>query len=154
MIAFQRADYATAEARYREALAIYANINDTTGQSATLANLGRIYSVRKAWEQALSLYRSGLSLAERMGDRAGLAAALGNIGETLRELGELDDAERTLSRAIGLLQSLGDTAGITRIQEELRLIRLGRDERERSIAGVVGDAQRLLPGGWFPAQYD
>ncbi|HEY7412585.1 MAG TPA: tetratricopeptide repeat protein, partial [Vicinamibacteria bacterium] len=109
-LAAARGDYAAAETRFREALAVRRQDRgrDAPLTAAALGRLGRLLSERGDLEAAEPLLREALAMLERhLGpDHEGLAAPLNNLGLTLQNRGDYAGAEPLYRRALGISKRL------------------------------------------------
>lgn len=118
--------------RYREqALRIYEELGDWTGQANVLNNLGVDAFFAGDWQGAMELYERSRKARERGGDVVRFGEALVNIGELLVDQGRLEEAEPRLRRALGLWRGAGFPVGVG-----VALMNLGR------AAARSGDDQR------------
>ena len=93
---------------YEAALAIYEEIGDRGGESATLTGIGAVYDSLGEKSKALEYYERALPLQQAVGDRGGEATTLTNIGLVYDDLGESSKALEYYERALPLLQAVGD----------------------------------------------
>jgi tetratricopeptide (TPR) repeat protein len=90
VLAMQRGDLATAEAKLREALVLRADIPDFFG------NLGLVLRLGKRHEEATQAYRQALALDPHH------AVSHNNLGLSLHALGDLDAAVEHFNRALAI----------------------------------------------------
>jgi tetratricopeptide (TPR) repeat protein len=113
MSSFRRGDLGGAEDHLRQALSVYADLADATGQAHTHLGLAAIAiaeeqvrpgpALNHAW-QALNLFRA-------TGNRHGQAHALNSIGWCHTKLGDHQPAITYCTEALALLRLLGDRDG-------------------------------------------
>ena len=82
-----------------QALSIFVELGDLTGQGQTLNNLGISALYRGAWDQALEHYRASRDAKERSGHVVGAATEENNIGEILSDQGHYGEAKRYFETA-------------------------------------------------------
>lgn len=118
--------------RYRvQALRIYEELGDWTGQANVLNNLGVDAFFAGDWQGAMKLYERSRKARERGGDVVRYGEALVNIGELLVDQGRLEEARPRLRRALGLWRGAGFPVGVG-----VALMNLGR------AAARLGDDQQ------------
>ena len=77
---------------YEQALALWKQVGDRSGEATTLHNIGRVYSALGDKQKALSYYEQALPLFQKVGDRSGEAISRDNIAFVLRDLGQISAA--------------------------------------------------------------
>jgi len=90
--------------KYEEALSHWRTIGNRGGETATLHNIGRVYSSLGEKQKALDYYNQALPLLQAVGDRGGEAATLYNIGRVYDSLGEKQKALDYYNQALVLRQ--------------------------------------------------
>src|SRR6476469_7179980 len=98
-------------AKWEEALKLYREAGDTSGQASSLFAVGRVYSDLGENQKALEYYSQSLPLIRAVGDRAGEAAILTNIGSVYSELGEKQKALEYYSQSLALFRVTSDRRG-------------------------------------------
>lgn len=79
---------------YRDALAIYAHINDTTGKSVALNNLGVAYLSVRDKKKSVEYLNLALASYRASGDRRAIALTLNNLGMAFNMLA--NDSQKAL----------------------------------------------------------
>ncbi|MFI1149305.1 ATP-binding protein [Streptomyces sp. NPDC020817] len=97
-----------AQARYEEALALFAEVGDRHGEGAVRANLGRLLRLAGRPQEALESQRQGCALLAATGDRRGEAVVLADMALTLCLLDRPAEAADGLERAAALHGAVGD----------------------------------------------
>jgi tetratricopeptide (TPR) repeat protein len=69
---------------YQQALGLYRDIGDRTGEAHTLGNLGAAYQRLGRYDQALDHHEQALVIEREIWDRRGNTTTLNDIGQTLR----------------------------------------------------------------------
>jgi tetratricopeptide (TPR) repeat protein len=92
MIAELRGDYAVAEERYRQSLALLEEIGDRGGIARSYHQLGMIAELRGDYAVAEERYRQSLALKEEIGDRGGIASSTSQLGVLYTIQGRAADA--------------------------------------------------------------
>jgi serine/threonine protein kinase/predicted ATPase len=131
---YRRGDPAEAEARAREALAIFLEIHDLASEGDCRVNLGRILrAVDTQQEEAMKLLEAGRELCATVGRRVYEGLALLEIGMAHTEQGALREAHEQLDRASELFGSI-DSLHLWR--SELALAKLALAEGDRPQAAT------------------
>ncbi|MBJ7472154.1 MAG: tetratricopeptide repeat protein, partial [Solirubrobacteraceae bacterium] len=131
---------------YRDqALQIYEDLGDWTGQANVLNNLGVDAYFAGDWTAAMELYERSRLARERGGDVVRFGEALHNVGELLVDQGRLDDAEPRLRRALGLWRGAGFPVGIGVALMNLGRAAARRGDDERA-AEFLARARETLEG--------
>lgn len=130
----RQGQFETAIQAYEQALTLYREMGDRSGEILTLLNLGLAHSAFRQDEQAISFLEPALTLirAEEAADNEAQlrqrrleGEALGGLAIAYRELGEYEQAIALFREQIPILQELGD-----RFEEGRVLGRLGIAYRE------------------------
>ncbi len=122
VIAQLRGDYAQAEQRYQDSLAIKEEIGDRAGIAACYHQLGMIAQLRGDYAQAEQRYQASLAIDEELGDRVGIAASYGQLGMIAQERGDYAQAEQRYQASLAISEELGDRAGIAACYHQLGMI--------------------------------
>ncbi|MEU7756550.1 tetratricopeptide repeat protein, partial [Micromonospora sp. NPDC049171] len=77
---------------YQQALTMYQQAGNRTGEAATLSNIGHVYDGLGDRLQALDHYHQALPIQREVGNRAGEATTLNNIGHVYDGLGDRQQA--------------------------------------------------------------
>ncbi len=88
-LAYLQGDYATAEVRHREALAIWRQLGNRRGIARSLNSLGSIANSRGELSAARGLYEEALSIAREIGDRRSISMDLHCLGHGCPRCGRL-----------------------------------------------------------------
>jgi len=122
--------------RLVEALRIYEELGDLSGEAMVRSNIGACALVEGRWDEALS-WLEGARVAElKAGNHVGAACAASNCGEIYAKQGRTDEAEPILREAIRVMRASGFHEGAAYAE-----IQLGRVLIER---GTVDQAEALL----------
>ena len=87
------------------------SVDSLTGKACIFSGLGRVYSSKSRYPEALSYHRKALKLFRKTGYAEGEAGTLNNIGNIYREQGELRKAAYNMRLALKLHQSSKDIKG-------------------------------------------
>ncbi len=97
-----------AVACFEEALAIYREIGDQSGEFRAANNVAQACLRVRRFPQALEAARQALAVQRQAGDRYGEGIALGNLGDACRALGRHDEAIGHLEQALEIFRELDD----------------------------------------------
>jgi predicted ATPase/TolA-binding protein len=93
-----------------EALAIYRELGNKSGQAAALVTLGVNQRQSENYDEARSLLEEALQLWEEVGQADGAARVLSNLAEVNRRTGDLDRARELYREAASRFAALGDAS--------------------------------------------
>ncbi|MEH2072312.1 MAG: tetratricopeptide repeat protein [Nostoc sp.] len=79
-IAGQRQNWAEAERLYKEALAIYRELEEEQDEAIALNNLGLLARSQGDYDRAKSYYKQALAIAEKQGNKESQATYCDNLG--------------------------------------------------------------------------
>ncbi|MCH9684412.1 MAG: hypothetical protein K0V04_23460, partial [Deltaproteobacteria bacterium] len=129
-----------AEARAREALAIFLEIKDLASEGDARVNLGRILRAQGSQDDALKVLDAGRELCATMGRGAweGVALLELGLGQTLR--GDLTAAAESLERASELFGAM-DSSHLWRSELALATLALAEGDRPRGATHAKRAAQ-------------
>ncbi|RLD56550.1 MAG: hypothetical protein DRJ05_11140 [Bacteroidetes bacterium] len=85
-----RKGYEGAFVHYNEALRIFNEIGNETGQANALNNIAIIYSDRGDFERSIGFYEKSLAIREKQNDAKQIIGSMGNIGNLYYNMGEYD----------------------------------------------------------------
>ena len=106
-------DLAQAVSLSEEALALFRELNDSSGIAFTLANLAIFAEDQSDYSRAALLAEEGLALMREIGSPFGTAQLLDNVlGFLALEQGHYSRAEALIQEALRLRRELGDTDGM------------------------------------------
>jgi predicted ATPase/class 3 adenylate cyclase len=125
-----------AEELWRDALELYKEAGDLSGQGYMNTNLGGLAYFEGRWDEALEYYERSREAAERLGDAADVGVAEGNIGEVLVKQNKFDEAEPRLEQAVRVARASGDA--VSAIFANLQLARILIEK------GQYSEAEHLL----------
>ena len=96
---------------YKEALQLERDIGNESLQAICLNNIGRVYSEKGQYEDALTYFQQALQLREKSKVPQDIVDAVHNLGEASVEMGQYDQAISYYMRALDLRRSMNDTRG-------------------------------------------
>ena len=120
-------------AKWEEALKLYRQAGDTSGQAVSLLALGSVYDALGEKQKALEYYSQSLPLTRVVGDRGAEALTLNNIGLVYSELGEQQKALEYYNQSLPLSRAVGDRGA-----EALTLHNIG------GVYSELGEQQKAL----------
>jgi tetratricopeptide (TPR) repeat protein len=94
-----------------QALKLYEELGDLSGQASVLNSIGVIAYWRGDWVESLDFYQRAQAILERIGDAVRHGVCTSNIGEIALDQGRLDEAETLLAQASRELQASGYRSG-------------------------------------------
>ncbi|WP_053717777.1 tetratricopeptide repeat protein [Saccharothrix sp. NRRL B-16348] len=141
----ERRDHESAEERFREAMAIWTDLDDDRGLAWVASRYAQACRERGRHDEAVDLCLRALAAAERTGDRQEAGVIHNNLSGIHREAGRLDDALRHSDYAIAEFEAVEYRRGLAwartnaanvhrdarRFDTALDLYRLAHDERAR-----------------------
>ncbi len=169
---YTRLNHPDRGSRYQQALAIYRNLGDLSGEAKVLNNLGIDAYYRGAWTEAAAYWEQSAVAAAGAGDVVTSATIRNNLAEIDIDRGQLDRAEELLRQALDDFRGAGYRLGTAFAHTNLARVerRLDRpdeaaahlDEAERlyqAVGSLVGSLEverrrtesLLAAGSWQPA---
>ena len=106
-LAYLQGDYAAAEARHREALAIWRQLGNRRGIARSLNSLGNIANSRGELSAARGLYEDALSIAREIGDRRSISMGLHCLGMVAHDAGDYAAAQALLEECVSVSRDIG-----------------------------------------------
>ena len=101
-----------AEKMYREAVAVFRDVGDLDGLTASSSNLGDIFLIRGNLQEADKALSDVLPGYKEMGDKDGVALTLNDIAELSVDRGDLDKAFSAFEQARVISQEIDDKAAM------------------------------------------
>jgi len=97
--------------KWEEALRIYDKIDDLSGKSKAINNIGIFYYGLKRYAEALRFYQQSLEIARKIGDLGVESICVMNIGSVYDSLGQYKEALEYHRQSLEIKQRIGDVAG-------------------------------------------
>jgi DNA-binding SARP family transcriptional activator len=119
--------------RFEQALVIYREIGDTTGETRAANNVAHAYHGLGRFDEALAAGESSLATQRQAGNRYGEAITLTILGGSLRGLDRLDDSVGQYQQALAIFRELGDQHGEADALRELGDVYLGLGQVDDAI---------------------
>ncbi len=113
------ANFAQAEAFYRQRLAAAKTTGDANAVAAALNNIGNVEEYQGQFPEALQAHQKALTLFQKLGDRDGEAGALDKIGNVDEEESEYPEGLLSHEQALALFKQLGDLDGEARALDNI-----------------------------------
>jgi tetratricopeptide (TPR) repeat protein len=89
-----------------EALAIAQEIQDKSGESSRLGNLGNRYSELADFKRAIDYYEKSISLSQELGKRSSESIGFENMGDALLSLEEYQKAMKSFQQSIQIADEI------------------------------------------------
>ncbi len=130
--ALGQGDYAQADARFAESLALFRDLGDERGMAVSLAQQGWLLVARGAAELATALSEQSLGIARGLDDKRTASVALSNLAEVALASGDLARATELFEDALDLRRAVGDRRNVANALVNLGRTELARGELERA----------------------
>ncbi|MET8847500.1 tetratricopeptide repeat protein [Amycolatopsis sp. NPDC004625] len=146
ILAQLRGDYAEAERRYDQALAIKEEHGDRAGVANGYHQIGMIAQRRGEYAEAERRYTESLAIREELGDRAGMATSYHQLGILAQVRGDYAEAERRYTESLAIKEELGNRAGMASSYGQLGILAQDRGdyaEAERRFAESLAIDEKL-----------
>ncbi len=132
-----------------QALRIYQELGNRTGEARTLNDLGRVYGEMGNRDRARIEYETALRISREQGDQQSEGSALNNLGWVYIVLRQDKQAQEFYEQALGIFREMGDRLGegstlnnLGRVYEDLgqreqaqlhyeQALQIFREERDR-----------------------
>ncbi|MCC6167788.1 MAG: CHAT domain-containing protein [Caldilineaceae bacterium] len=172
-IARDQGDPDRALALYTQALALYAQSDDTLGEGRACAGLGHLYRLQNQFAKAAQAFRRALDLATQAGDQETLWHVYWGLGVCQQAAGQLDEAVAALETSLRLIDArhqelrtdegkvtfLDSVGGVFDQLIALHMLRgrngaaeayadalqVAEQARGRALADLLGDQRRYRP---------
>lgn len=139
--------YQTALGYLRDALAIFEQIGDRSGEGATLNNISQVYKANGDLDGALAYLVRSRAVYNEIGDRTGQATALNNISIIHQIRGEVDEAMNCLERSRIIRHEIRDRVGEGKTLSNIALVYDARGEPGRALDYLEGSHAIQLQTG-------
>ncbi|MEA5418579.1 tetratricopeptide repeat protein [Spirulina sp. CCNP1310] len=120
-------------AKWEAAIPLYRQVGNRDMETATLYNIGGVYSDLGEKSRALEYYNQALPLLRAVGNRRREAITLSNIGGVYSDLGEKSRALEYYNQALPLLRAVGDREGEATILSIVGLVYSDIGENSRAL---------------------
>lgn len=119
VIYYRQAEYNDALHYFKQALSARVEAKDYTGASATLGNMGAIWSDKGNDQKALKYYNLALRIDNCTGNEKGKAYQLSNIGNIFLRQSDYPSAMNYYLKALAIDEKLGNVTSIVRIKTNM-----------------------------------
>jgi predicted ATPase/class 3 adenylate cyclase len=119
LLAYWLGDYPAARALHEECLAIWRQLGDQWGASASLNNLGMVARSQGDNASARALYEESLAIKRELGDQWGVGATLNNLGNLAADQGDFPASRPLHEESLAIWRKLGDRGSIATALENL-----------------------------------
>lgn len=133
-LAHRRGDYAEAERRYREALALAERFGDHRAVATSHHQLGILAQDRGDYAEAERGYQAAVEGNSALGNRADLSRSYNQLGSLAQLRGDYAEAGRWYEQSLAIKEETGDRSGLARSHHQLGLLAQDR--------GDYGEAER------------
>jgi len=119
---------------WTQALSLFEELGDLTGQASVLNMLGGLAYFRGEWSRALELYRRAQAMVRRTGNSVMDAFYMNNIGEISLEQGRLAEAAELFTEAWRIWQAAGYRSGAASVRGLLARVACGEGRFDEAMA--------------------
>jgi non-specific serine/threonine protein kinase len=116
-LAYLQGDYAQAEPRHREALALWTQLGNRRGVSSALNSLGSIANARGDLSAARGLFEDALSIAREIDDRRSVSMGLHCLGMVAHDAGDYAVAQALLEECVSISRDIGQWRAAVALSE-------------------------------------
>jgi len=122
-----------AESSLRESLTIDTEVGLQLSEAESYFQLGSLFVLQNAQDQALDFYQKALSIWSELDDEVELAHVSARIGSVFRKKGDLESAEEWYRKSLRISRRLGDELGEARAHRGLGKIALLNGEGDLAV---------------------
>jgi tetratricopeptide (TPR) repeat protein len=119
-IAYDQANYVTAEAAWQEALRLNTQIQDPTELPGLYNNLGMVYTRMGEWQAAHEMLEKALAAYEAIGNVYNWANSMDNLADLYEAQRQTAAARQALDTAVSRLQNIADTPHTQKLRDNMR----------------------------------
>jgi len=105
------ANYQKALEYWEKSLKIYIELNNKSGEGATLNNISQVYYARGDLHKAIEYLEKSLKIQIEIGDKLGEGITLNNISQIYDARGDLPKALEYLEKSLAIRVAIGDKSG-------------------------------------------
>ena len=134
VMAFFQGEYDRAEALWRESLALFRELGETTGIAYSYGNLGLVADAQGDYERAVASYEEALALFRQLDDRTYIAYMLHNLGLIAYFQGHHARATALYEESLALVRALQDQNSIAMTLGNLGLVAFVQGDYDRALA--------------------
>ncbi|HEX8230600.1 MAG TPA: tetratricopeptide repeat protein [Chloroflexia bacterium] len=118
-LAYNQADYPTAQTLHEESMAISKELDDKLNFAASLNNIGIILRRRGEYARARLMFEEAIETNRTIGNPHWQAINLNNLGNVLFDQGDYASARAYQEESLGIFTALGDEWGIAMSTNDL-----------------------------------
>jgi tetratricopeptide (TPR) repeat protein len=122
IVAVKQRDFDAAEEWYKQALAIWQELNDEHGIANIYHQRGIVAQEQRDFDAAEEWYKQALAIWQKLNDEQGLANTYHQRGIVAQEQRDFDAAEEWYKQALAIWQELGDGNGMAITYHELGIV--------------------------------
>ncbi|HYP18451.1 MAG TPA: tetratricopeptide repeat protein [Chloroflexia bacterium] len=141
-LAYNQADYGTAQAMHEESLAISKELGDKLSEAASLNNIGIILRRRGEYARARLMFEEAIEINQGIGNAHWQAINLNNLGNVLYDQGDYVGARAYQEESLGIFTALADDWGIAMSTNDLG--RIVFDQGDYATANVLYERSLAL----------
>lgn len=147
LLGYGQQDYVAAESHYREAMAIFAELNNEEGIAHAMANLAAVLLEQGNTETAQRLVNESLRRYADLGSQWDLALTIGTAAGVATAQGQLEQAARLAACSAAHRERIGVSLPVafqSRFDRIERMATNGLDTEKREAAWAAGKAMTLV----------
>ncbi|MEA2573302.1 MAG: hypothetical protein QOH93_600, partial [Chloroflexia bacterium] len=141
-LAYNQADYPTAQAMHKESMSISKELDDRLNYAASLNNIGIILRRRGEYARARLMFEEAIETNRTIGNPHWQAINLNNLGNVLFDQGDYVSARAYQEESLGIFTALGDEWGIAMSTNDLG--RIVFDQGDYATANVLYERSLAL----------
>jgi tetratricopeptide (TPR) repeat protein len=120
--------YDSALIKYKYALDLFRNINDSSYIAATQNNIGLLNYYKGNYDEALTAYQESLQLEEQLNNPLGVAKSHQNLGLIYSQWGKTEQQKAHNTLALDIYTKLDDKESIANLQNNLGVLHVRLNE--------------------------
>ncbi|MDQ3705961.1 MAG: tetratricopeptide repeat protein [Chloroflexota bacterium] len=141
-LAYNQADYPTAEGLHEESMSISKELDDRLNFAASLNNIGIILRRRGEYARARLMFEEAIEVNRTIGNPHWQAINLNNLGNVLFDQGDYVSARAYQEESLGIFTALGDEWGIAMSTNDLG--RIVFDQGDYATANMLYERSMAL----------
>jgi predicted ATPase/transcriptional regulator with XRE-family HTH domain/Tfp pilus assembly protein PilF len=133
VMAFFQGEFALAEERWREALAVFQALDNTRGIAYSYGNLGLVADAAEDYDRARESYEAALALFRQLQDRAYVAYMLHNLGLIAYFQEEYERAAALYAESLATVRERGDQQSVPITLGNMGLVAFAQGDYARAL---------------------
>jgi predicted ATPase/DNA-binding XRE family transcriptional regulator len=125
-LAAAQGDYVPSCAYYEESVAIFRELNDSTGIAKVLNNLGIVLAGLNAYEESRLAQEESLEIRRKAGDKQGVALCLNELGRIAYEQMDYARARSLHEESLAIFREIADTRSIAYSLQRLGMVAIAQ----------------------------